>query len=78
MGQARLQAAADDGDGGGDGAVVANGLLHQQGGLHILGIGHAVGDDGALQRHDGFAGGQRRLYLGGNVQIFVHKNLQTV
>ena len=70
-----LQAAADDGDGGGDSPIVADGLLHQQGGLHILGVGHAVGDDGALQRHHGAALIQSLFDLGRYIKISIHKNL---
>ena len=73
--EARLEAAADDGDRGGHGAVVADGLLDQQRGLHILGVGHAVGDDGALQRDDGLARVERGLYFGGNVKILIHSVL---
>ena len=40
--------------------------------LPILGIGHTVGDDGALQRHNGLAGLQSLLHLRGHVQIMVH------
>ena len=72
VGEARLQAAAQDGDGGGDGSVLPDDGLHLQGGLHILGIGHAVGDDGGLQGHHGLSGGQGLLDLGGDVQILVH------
>ena len=56
-GQTGLQTAADDGDGRGDGAVLADDALDLQGGLHILRIGHAVGDDGGLQSDDGLTGG---------------------
>ena len=73
-GQARLQAAADDGDGGGDGAVFADDLLHVQSSLHILGIGHAVGDDGALQSHHGTALGHCLLHLRCDIQITIHKS----
>ena len=56
-GQTGLQTAADDGDGRGDGAVLADDALDLQSGLHILRIGHAVGDDGGLQSDDGLTGG---------------------
>ena len=36
-GEAGLQAAAQDGDGGGNGPVGPDDLLHLQGGLHVLG-----------------------------------------
>ena len=55
MAQTGLQPAANHGDGGRNRAVLADGVLHQQGSLHIFGVGHAVGDDGALQRHDRLA-----------------------
>ena len=71
-GQSGLQPPADDGDGGGHRAAVTNDLLHVQCRLHILGIGHTVGDDGALQRHNGLAGLQSLLHLRGHVQITVH------
>ena len=73
-GQTSLQAAADDGDGGGHGAVFADDLLHVQSGLHILGIGHAVGDDGALQSHHGTALCHSLLHLGRYIQITIHKS----
>ena len=71
-GQARLQASADDGDGRGDRARLADDALDLEGGLHVLGIGHTVGNDGGLKRDDGLAGVQRFLYFGGNVKITVH------
>ena len=74
--ETRFQAAADDGDGGGHGSVVADGLLHQKGGLHILGIGHAVGDDGALQSHHGAALGKSLLHFGRYIKVLVHIDLQ--
>ena len=70
-GEARLQTALDDGDGGGHGAVVADDLLHVQRRLHVLGIGHAVGDDGTLQRDNGAALVERLLDLRGDVQITI-------
>ncbi len=69
LGAAGLQAAAQDGDGGGHRAVVPDDLLHLEGGLHVLGIGHAVGDDGGLQGHHGLAGSDGLGHLGGHVQI---------
>ena len=57
FGQTGLQTAADDGDGRGDGAVLTDDALDLQGGLHILRIGHAVGDDGGFQSDDGLTGG---------------------
>ena len=72
LGQAGLQAAAEDGDGGGNGAVVAQGLLDEQGRLDVFRIGHAVGDDRALERDDRAAVRERLLHLGCDVQIFVH------
>ena len=72
MAEARFQSAADYGNGGGNGAVFADGLLHKQRGLHVFGIRHAVGDDGALQRDDGLTLFQGGLYFRCNVKIFVH------
>ena len=71
-GEARLQAAAQDGDGGGDGPVLPDDGLHLQGGFHVLGIGHAVGDDGGFQGHHRLSGFQGFLDFGGDVQILVH------
>ena len=71
-GQAGLQATLDDGDGGGHRTVFADDLLHVQGGLHVLGIGHTVGDDGGFQGNDGAALGQGLLNLRGNIQIAIH------
>ena len=76
LGQAGLQAAAEDGDGGGHGAVVAQGLLDEQGRLDVFRIGHAVGDDRALERDDRAAVRERLLHLGCDVQIFVHVHNQ--
>ena len=72
LGKTGLEAATDDGDGRGDRAAFADDALDLEGGLHVLGIGHTVGDDGGLQRDDGLAGVQRFLYFGGNVKITVH------
>ena len=47
--------AADDGDGGGHGTAVTDGLFDFEGGFHILRIGHAVGDDGGLESDHGTA-----------------------
>ena len=47
-------------------------LLDLEGGLHVLGIGHAVGNDGGFERHDGLAGGKGLGNLGGDIQILVH------
>ncbi|SCJ71419.1 Uncharacterised protein [uncultured Blautia sp.] len=54
-------------------------LLHVQGRLHILGIGHAVGDDGGFQCHHGTTLVQGLLHFRGDVEILVQshdKNLQ--
>ena len=71
-GQAGLQTAADDGDGRGDRARVADDLLDLEGGLHVLRVGHAVGNDGGFERHDGLTGGKGLSNLGGDIQILVH------
>ena len=70
-GQAGLQAAADDGDGSGHSAVVTDDLLHLQSGLHVLGVGHTVGDDGGFQSHNGLPGGNGLGNFGFYVQILV-------
>jgi len=49
--QAHDQLAADHADSGGDGAVVAHGLLDLAGHPQVVGVRQAVRDDGALQRH---------------------------
>ena len=72
VGEARLQAAAQDGDGGGDGPVLPDDALHLQSGFHVLGIGHAVGDDGGFQGHHRLPGFQGFLDFRGDVQILVH------
>ena len=72
LGKARLQPSADDGDGRGHGARVADDALDLEGGLHVLRVGHTVGNDGGFERHDGLAGGKRLGDLGGNIEIFVH------
>ena len=77
--QARFQPAADDRDGGGDRTVVPNNLLHVQRCLHILGIGHAVGDDGGLQSHHRAALIQGLAHFRRNVKILVeHENDSSV
>ena len=60
----------DDGNGGGHSTVFTDDLFHVQRGLHILGIGHAVGDDGGFQGHNRFAGSQGFLHLRGDGKVF--------
>ena len=72
MAQTGLEPAADDGDGRGDSAVVAYGLLNKKRCLNVLGIWHAVGDNGALKRNDGFAACESFRDFGCDVKIFVH------
>ena len=69
LGEARLQAPADDGDGCRNRAVFADDALDVQRSLHVLRIGHAVGDDGGLQGNHGPARIQRRLDLRRDIQI---------
>ena len=69
--QAGLQAAAQDGDGRGHRAVVPDDLLHLQSGLYVLGIGHAVGDDGGLQSHHRLTGRNSSGYFRGYIQKLV-------
>ena len=71
-GQTCLQAAADDGDGGGHRAVLADDLLDSQSGLHVLGVGHAVGDDGGFQSDHRAALCDGSSNFGIDVQILVH------
>ena len=77
-GEARLQPPADDGNGGGHGPVLPDQLLHRQGRLHVLGVGHPVGDDGGFQGHHGLAGGEGFGDLGGYVKILVHADILLV
>ena len=74
--EADLQLAADDGGGGGDGALGPDDLLHLVGELQVLGIGHAVGEDGGLQGHHGAALVQSLLHFGSNVQVFVQRHVR--
>ena len=69
--QTGLQPTADDGDGGGNGAVFPDNPLHVQSGFHILGIGHTVGNDGGFQGNDGLALGNGGGNFGIDVQILV-------
>ena len=78
LGQTRLQAAAEDSDGGGHCAVVAQSLLNEQRRLHIFRIGHAVRDDRALERDDRAAVRKRLLHLGCDVQIFVQIHIKNL
>ena len=75
FGQTGLQTAADDGDGGGNGTAFADDLLYVQSGLHVLGIGHAVGDDGGFQSHHGAALVQSLLHFGSDVQVFIQRHV---
>lgn len=63
----------DDADGRGDDALFPDDPVHLEGGLDVLRVGHAVGDDGAFQRHHRPVFGKCRLDLRGNSQIgFFH------
>ena len=73
-GEAGLESAADDGDRRGHRAVIAYRFLDQHRRFDVFRIGHAVGDDRALERYDGLAFRQRLLYFGGDVKIFIHNN----
>ena len=75
FGQTGLQTAANNGDGGGNGTVFADDLFHVQGSLHVLRIGHTVGDDGGLQSHHGAALVQSLLHFGSDVQVFVQRHV---
>jgi hypothetical protein len=50
-----LQPPTEDGDGRRNRAALANRALNPAGGFDVLGIRHAVGDDGRLEGNDGFA-----------------------
>ena len=54
------------------GARLADDALDLERGLHVLEIGHAVGNDGGFERHDGLTGGKGLSNLGGDIQILVH------
>ena len=73
LGKARLEPAADDGDGRGHGAGLTDDALDLERGLNVLGIGHAVGNDGGFERHDGLTGSKGLGNLGGDIQILVHR-----
>ena len=70
-GQTGLEPPAQNGDRRGDGAAVADDLLHVQRGLYVLRIGHPVGNDRGFQRDDGLSRRHRRFYFGIYVQIRV-------
>ena len=52
LGNANAHLAAQNGDGGGNRAVFTDDGFNRQRGLHILGVGHSVRNDGGLQSHD--------------------------
>ena len=56
--------------------ALADDLLHVQGSLHVLGIGHTVRDDGGFQSHHGTALLQGLLHFGSDVQIFVQRHVE--
>ena len=72
LGKTGLEPSADDGDGRGHGARVADNSLDLECGLDVLRVGHTMGNDGGFERHDGLAGFERLGDLGGDVQILVH------
>ena len=53
LGHPDFDAARDDADGRGDGALGAHGLLAAQGGFQIVRMGQARRDDGGFERHHG-------------------------
>jgi hypothetical protein len=61
--EARMQAAFDDGDGGGNGTFGANDGFDLERHVAVAGPGHAMGDDGGFERHHRAAPGQRILRL---------------
>ena len=42
----------DDADGRGNGPIFFHGLFHEHRGLHVPGIGHAMGNDRGFEGHD--------------------------
>ncbi|WKV16771.1 hypothetical protein LP422_24585 [Janibacter limosus] len=56
----------DDPDGGRHGAGVADDLLGLLGDLDVARAGQTVGEDRRLEGHDGAAGGDGLLHLGGD------------
>ena len=71
-GKAGLQAAADDGNGGRNSTLLPDDGFHSQRGLHVLRIGHTVGNDGGFQCHNGLALCDGSGDFGIDVQILVH------
>ena len=63
-GATSLEFAADDSDGGGCSTIVTDGLLDTQCRFHILGIRHAVGDDGGFKGDHGAALVECLLHFG--------------
>ena len=63
-GETRLEAAADYGDGCGDGAVFTDGLFNEQSRFHVFGVGHTVGNYRAFESNDGLALGESLSYFG--------------
>ena len=72
LGKTCLEPAADDGDGGRNRAVFTNGLLNEQSGFHISGVGHTVRNNGAFKGNNGLAVIKSFGNLGRNVKILVH------
>ena len=60
-----MRFARDNPDGRRGRAGVAHGRLHRLGRLQIVRIGQALGDDGGLERHRAFTGGEGVLDLFG-------------
>ena len=63
-GETRLEAAADYGDGCGDGAVFTDGLFNEQSRFYVFGVGHTVGNYRAFESNDGLALGESLSYFG--------------
>lgn len=57
-GEADMDLAGEEGDGGGRGAAVTDGGFHILGCFEVLGVGEAVGDDGTFEGDDWFAVGE--------------------
>ena len=76
LGQAGLHAAVDHSHGGGNSAQITNDLFNALGKLVVLGIGHAVAQNGAFQCHNGLTGGNGLGDFGGDIHILleIHHN----
>ena len=71
--QTRFQPSANDSDGGRDSASLTDCLFHAKSGFDILGIGHAVRDDGGFQCDNRLIGHQSCLYGRREDKMMIHE-----